>query len=298
MKRIIDEETLKVINEEFGVADEMRAKSIQIMNWLKPKLPSLMDNATPTKPGVETNELSGTFRLNNLDTVRIRFNVIFAKNQSSFENYLKSLPFPYSSYNPETNVITLNVAIINNFIQYGNACGSLQHELNHSYREHRLLDKNIEPKQVTQRYKKAVANADNQNRDVAAVSQAIYLYGTNEVSSYENGLYGRLLSAYENEGFSDVKEQNIIATDTIYIMVQEISSFINRLENDNVPILQSIMKEFEITPSRLRKICYTSLNRARRAIARAALKARLDYNTALEKNMFINKNVELKPRNQ
>ncbi|MBP5724825.1 MAG: hypothetical protein J6X18_14780 [Bacteroidales bacterium] len=298
MKQIIDEETLKIINEELGIADEMRAKSIQIMNWLKPKLPSLMDNAVPTKPGVETNETSGVFRLNNLDTVRIHFNVIFAKNQYCFNDYLKSLPFPYSSYKPETNEITLNVAIINGFLQYGNACGSLQHELNHSYREHRLLDKNIEPKQVTQRYKKAVANADNRNRDFAAISQAVYLYGTNEVSSYENGLYGRLLSAYENDGFSDVKEQNIIATDTIYIMVQEISNFINCLENDNIPILQRILKEYEITLPRLRKICYTSLNRARRAIARATLKARLDYNTALEKNMFINKNVELKPRKQ
>ena len=103
MKQIIDEETLKIINEELGIADEMRAKSIQIMNWLKPKLPSLMDNAVPTKPGVETNETSGVFRLNNLDTVRIHFNVIFAKNQYCFNDYLKSLPFPYSSYKPETN---------------------------------------------------------------------------------------------------------------------------------------------------------------------------------------------------
>lgn len=293
MKQLIDEETLRVINEELGVADEMSGRAIKIMQWLGPKLVDLQQKSTKVDTGITTINMTAKSNINLLDNVIIEFRIIFADNRKNLWNYLEKQQIDSSEYQEDNNKIILYVTVVAGYLDYNNACETLQHELCHAYQAHRKADNDVEMKSNTKRNLLAKQNINNDNKYDSAVARVIYLYGTNEITAYENGLYSRLLSYYQYHGFSEYTEQQIIASNKLYILVKTVDLFLKDLENNAVPNLQNLLNDYGLTLSELRKMCYTVQNRGRRCIARAALKSRLDYKKNRDKS-FVQENIKIK----
>ena len=278
----LDEESEKTILEALGVADVVRDEALRIIAYLEQH----MKDFEP-KDNKEYSETECEINLNFGDSYEIplRITVDYFRNEKVREAYRNRFAHKRPEYSKDDEDITMDIDIVNGVLE-DNLLYYLQHEIHHAYQYYCKKKNGLEYVPNTPAYEKAKLYLAYPNNEVQIAAMAVYLWGTHEMSAYENGLYAKLLDNFKtkNEPVS-----NVIHETPFYDMYTQLLWMFKNMENGYVPeAMEIITKNFKITPNKLKNICGKVVKKAQDMMAKAVTKAKLDYEEWVEKRGMTN----------
>lgn len=179
----------------------------------------------------------------------------------------------------------MDIDIVNGKLE-DNLIYYLQHEIHHAYQYYRKKKNGIDYTPNTPNYEKAKLYMAYPNNEVQIAAMAVYLWGTHEMSAYENGLYAKLFDNFKSK---NEPVSNVIHETPFYDMYTQVLGMYQKLENGYIPdAMEVITKNFNITSNKLKNICGKVVKKAQDMMAKAVTKAKLDYEELVEKRRMTN----------
>lgn len=272
---ILNEISLKIneaINEELGIADEVRDVSIRLRNEIVSRLKNIEKKSV--KSGVSLKE--DNFRTeiaNKKMTVQIQY--FNFKDKLYYLDYIKKYghidPASFSN-DGRVNMIFIRFYSISGYIDERDLFDSIQHEVEHIYQQVKAKKTFGESNLYLYAYKN-LSNEQLESRILALIS---YLSNKFEQDGYVNGLYAFLKDNYKLMATKDdIKESPVYSklTDLIYA-----KDFLIKNKN-NVKLKEEIeyyRKNFNLNYNDFIRLATSSINDIIKKIGRTVIKFKND----------------------
>ena len=278
------ENTIKqYINEELGIADSVKEISDDIIYKIKQEIKNLKTEKDEKNNGVYTT----TFQVNsNINDKKISVSVTYYNfiNNEVLKNVGKQYDIDYATSicdGKGINFIFIGCYAISGTLQTKQLYGQIYHEVNHIYQGNNgatVVTNNIEEYSTASNY------IYSNNPIDAALANVIYLNYKFEQDGYINELYGYL------KNFGPMPQWENIYKSPTYKAINDFTEYIKYIENNinNEELIHKCNENYKLTPQRLIKLGYKSLDRIKRKIAKVLIKYKNDM---MNENInFLHKN--------
>lgn len=272
---ILNEISLKIneaINEELGIADEVRDKSAKlrddVINRLKNIEKSIVESGVSEKKDNFQIEIANK-------KVFVQVHYYNFRDKTYYLNFIKkSGPIGHSSLSNDGrfNVILLNFYSISGYIDEKDLYDSIQHEVEHIFQQVKAKKTFGKSDLYLYAYKN-LSNEQLENRILALIS---YMSNKFEQDGYINGLYAFLKDNYKLMATrDDIKESPVYSklTDLIYA-----KDFLIKNKN-NVKLKEEIeyyQKNFNLNYNEFIRLVTSSINDITKKIGRTIIKFKND----------------------
>ena len=266
------ENTIKeYINEELSIADKVKEISNDIIIKIKNELKSVKTEKDINNEGVYKASFSVTSEINGK-------NIIVSITYYNFINndVLKSVGNQYDIDQAGTicdgkriNFMLIGCYAISGTLQTKPLYGQIYHEVNHIYQGNngaKVITNNIEE------YSTAAGYIYSENPIERALANVIYLNYKFEQDGYINELYGFL------KNFGPLPQWENVYKSPTYKAINDFESYIKYIEENinNEELIYKCKENYNLTPQRLIKLGYKSLERIKKKIARVLIKYKND----------------------
>lgn len=272
---ILNEITLKIneaINEELGIADEVRDKSAKLRDEVINRLKNI--EKTIIESGVSEKKDNFQIELAN-KKVFIQVNYYNFRDKTYYLNFIKKIGYiGYSSLSNDGrfNVIILNFYSISGYIDEKDLYDSIQHEVEHIFQQVKAKKTFSKSDLYLYAYKN-LSNEQLENRILALIS---YMSNKFEQDGYINGLYAFLKDNYKLMATrDDIKESPVYSklTDLIYAKDFLIKNKNNvNLQNE----ISNYKKNFNLNYNDFIRLATSSINEITKKIGRTIIKFKND----------------------
>lgn len=196
----------KAINEELGIADEVKNASDFIKNEIISKLNQ--ENKNIIADGVSSKKINFSEKVFN-KTIHFQIGYYNFKDKIYYQKYINKYgDFEGSSVSNDGkfNYIQINFYSISGYIDNKNLSDTIQHELEHIFQQ--VKAKKSFGGQQLYNYSFQFLNTNNLNDRALAI--IVYMSRQSEIDAFINGLYGFLKNGHKLLGSrEDIKESPI-----------------------------------------------------------------------------------------
>lgn len=276
----LDEGAENAINEALGVSDKVKEESIRILHYIYDKIKTFKpDNGANMKITEETINVDYSPDF----TVPVIIKVYWFANDEIRKEYRKRFPKPNPAYSKDDEDIKMEIDVINGWFDTYEFMYLIQHELHHGYQYFCKKRNGIGYEPNTPYYNKAIKFLAMPDEDERAAGAAVYLWGTHEMSAYENGIYARLMQNFKSKNKQPIT--NVIHETSFYEMYLSILNLQRKLIGGaDVPGLFNM--SFGMPKTKLLNIIGKALKKAQDIMAKAVAKAKIDYEEWIETNGY------------
>ena len=274
----LDEQTEQTIYEALGVVDKVKDESLRLLDYII----SHISEYAP-EPDERMKKSERRFYVEYAEDYKITaiLTVYYFRSETDKKYYRKSFRKHNPIYSKDDNEIDIELDVVNGYFDTSDFLCHLQHELHHGYQYYCKKRNNVEIKPNSVAYEKAKNLLALPYEDVHAAAAAVYLYGTLEMSAYENGLYAKLLTNYKSKNkkpISDVIHDTPFYKD--YVMILNLK---NELEHGGeVPAMFKMMIGY--SKKKLLVIINKVIKKSQDVMAKAVAKAKIDYDDWVRTN--------------
>lgn len=273
---ILNEITLKIneaINEELGIADEVRKKSEELLNDVINRLKniekSIVENGVSEKKDNFQIEIANK-------KVFIQVNYHNFRDNTYYLNFIKkygNIEHSSTSNNGRLNIISINFYSISGYIDKKDLYDSIQHEVEHIFQQVKAKKTFGESNLYLYAYNNL--NSDQiEKRTLALIS---YMSNKFEQDAYVNGLYAFLKSdfRYSNATRDDIQQSPVYEKLTELIEAKDY--LIKNKNNANLQNEISYYKDkFNLNYNDFIRLATSSINEISKKIGRTVIKFKKD----------------------
>ena len=262
----------EAINEEMGIASEVREESDRTVEKIKSIIAGNVEKGDIVSPGILKSDFSYVDTIMG-KTFRISVTYYNFLQRKTFEENIKNIWYNGANItNNDRKVFFLNIRCygISGTVDTASMADSIYHELSHLFQG---LSGNKEAIDFDEKYSTAAVKMFSANAAERNVARLYYFSRRFEGDGYVNGLYGYLKnSASPIPSYAELeKTEEFTAIKEFRETITTVSEGIKNPEYDAF-----CKKNFGITINKLLKIAFTSYYRFMRNLGRILIKVRQD----------------------
>ena len=276
------EETLeRTINEALGVANNVRDEALRFLDFIAKRLDSFKPKEDEK---VSINIQTLKIKFGKKYVVPVNIKVFYFRSKRDMEEYRCQIPYNNPFYSKDNKCITIELDVVDGNFDVDLFLDFIQHEIHHAYQYYLKHKNGVEPKPNSENYQKAIQLLSFPDKEERGAATAVYLYGTHELSAYENGLYAVLLQNFKTK---NKPVTNVIHASNFYRLYKNVVDFQNSLINGgDLPFF--FRNSINLTKEEVLKMCGKVIKKSQDIMAKAVAKAKFDYDDWVKEQRMTN----------